>query len=216
MRVLAHRGHHRDAAENSLEAFEAAVALGVDGIETDVRLTADGVLVLHHDRTLPGGAPVAGLSRAALEHALGRRVATLEDALSTWDGIAWDIEIKTPEAGCAAADVIARYAERRELIVSSFRHPVLREVFAGLPVALGFLTAGRLLDESTYLARSVARHDRKGMLICDHEVLDAELAYTARELGVALMTYGAASRAECEEGHDWPHQLIYTIETTNN
>ena len=53
--VIAHRGANRRARENTLEAFRAAVALGSDGIELDVRRTVDGALVIHHDAQLPDG-----------------------------------------------------------------------------------------------------------------------------------------------------------------
>jgi glycerophosphoryl diester phosphodiesterase len=47
--VIAHRGASRAANENTIEAFELAVAMGVDGIELDVRRSRDGCLVVHHD-----------------------------------------------------------------------------------------------------------------------------------------------------------------------
>ena len=50
--VTAHRGCWADAPENSLPALEACVAMGVDIVEIDVRLSADGVPVLVHDATL--------------------------------------------------------------------------------------------------------------------------------------------------------------------
>lgn len=50
--VAAHRGFSEKYPENTMEAFKAAVELGVDQIETDVRITADGQLVLHHDATV--------------------------------------------------------------------------------------------------------------------------------------------------------------------
>ena len=63
--VIAHRGNTgpeavsrylprmaKGFAENSLEAIEAAIALGVDAVEVDVRHTRDGRLVLMHDETL--------------------------------------------------------------------------------------------------------------------------------------------------------------------
>ncbi len=46
---FAHRGGRAHASENTLEAFEAALAQGATGLESDVRLTADGAAVLHHD-----------------------------------------------------------------------------------------------------------------------------------------------------------------------
>jgi len=50
--VAAHRGAHKDAPENSLASIEAAIRLGVDIVELDVRVTRDGVPVLMHDATV--------------------------------------------------------------------------------------------------------------------------------------------------------------------
>ena len=50
--VAAHRGWYAKYPENTMPAFRAAVELGVDQVETDVRVTADGELVLIHDATL--------------------------------------------------------------------------------------------------------------------------------------------------------------------
>jgi len=47
--MVAHRGFHAQAHENTVNAFQAAIDCGADMIETDVRRTADGELVLHHD-----------------------------------------------------------------------------------------------------------------------------------------------------------------------
>ncbi|KAF2071760.1 hypothetical protein CYY_006926 [Polysphondylium violaceum] len=48
--ILAHRGSRYLLPENTVLAFKTAVDLGADVIETDVRLTKDGVLVIHHDK----------------------------------------------------------------------------------------------------------------------------------------------------------------------
>ena len=59
--VLAHRGGRERAAENSMAAFDDAIAVGVDYIETDVRHSLDGVAFLVHDASLPHAcAPFAG------------------------------------------------------------------------------------------------------------------------------------------------------------
>ena len=50
--VIAHRGFSTRHPENSLKAFEAAIAAGADAIETDVRLSRDGVPVCSHDPDL--------------------------------------------------------------------------------------------------------------------------------------------------------------------
>lgn len=58
--VLAHRGASADHAEHTLGAYLAALEMGVDGFECDVRLTADGHLVCVHDRTLKRTAMTRG------------------------------------------------------------------------------------------------------------------------------------------------------------
>lgn len=50
--VVAHRGDWRNFPENSLEAIDNAVKMGVDIVELDVKKTKDGELILMHDRTL--------------------------------------------------------------------------------------------------------------------------------------------------------------------
>ncbi|HEY3043430.1 MAG TPA: glycerophosphodiester phosphodiesterase [Vicinamibacterales bacterium] len=50
--VFAHRGGSALAPENTMAAFDRGLALGADGLELDVRLSRDGVVVVHHDRTL--------------------------------------------------------------------------------------------------------------------------------------------------------------------
>lgn len=50
--VIAHRGNHRHAPENTLRAFQNAINAGVDYVEVDLRTTRDGVLVVMHDETI--------------------------------------------------------------------------------------------------------------------------------------------------------------------
>src|SRR5690606_31552997 len=50
--VLAHRGYSAKAPENTMAAFELALAVGADGIELDVHMTRDGEIVVIHDDTL--------------------------------------------------------------------------------------------------------------------------------------------------------------------
>lgn len=50
--IVAHRGARDEAPENTLSAFERALSYPIDGIELDVRMSADGVPVIYHDATL--------------------------------------------------------------------------------------------------------------------------------------------------------------------
>lgn len=47
--IIAHRGGAQESTENTIAAFQRAAKIGADGIETDVRLTRDGVVVVYHD-----------------------------------------------------------------------------------------------------------------------------------------------------------------------
>lgn len=85
--VAAHRGGSLLWAENSLTAFRSSLALGVDDLETDIHLTADGELVVLHDatldRTTTGRGPVAAMKLADLA---GVRLKTADGA-TTADGV---------------------------------------------------------------------------------------------------------------------------------
>ena len=50
--VVAHRGDWRSAPENSLQAYQNCIDMGVDMIEIDVHKTKDGILIIMHDETL--------------------------------------------------------------------------------------------------------------------------------------------------------------------
>jgi|SRR5579859_7925209 len=68
--VIAHRGDHARAHENTLTAIERTIGAGVDYVEIDVRRTADGHYVLMHDSTVDrmtdGHGPVANLTLAQI------------------------------------------------------------------------------------------------------------------------------------------------------
>jgi glycerophosphoryl diester phosphodiesterase len=87
--VFAHRGVHDEERENTLGAFRAAVALGVDGVELDVRRTLEGALVVYHDPTYDGGI-VAHLRADALP----AYVPSLADALEVLRPVKVNVEIK--------------------------------------------------------------------------------------------------------------------------
>lgn len=69
--IIGHRGAPREERENTLPAFERALALGADGIELDVHGSADGVPVVHHDAVTnarPGdNGPRLAIARASLD-----------------------------------------------------------------------------------------------------------------------------------------------------
>ncbi|MCI0689195.1 MAG: hypothetical protein L0Y54_18480 [Sporichthyaceae bacterium] len=70
MQVIAHRGASEEVPEHTLAAYKQALVEGAEGLECDVRLTSDGVLVCVHDRkidrTSNGHGPVSVLELAEL------------------------------------------------------------------------------------------------------------------------------------------------------
>jgi glycerophosphoryl diester phosphodiesterase len=91
--VLGHRGASAAAPENTVAAFTRARELGADGVELDVRRTADGVLVVHHDADLEGVGPIgqATLAEVRTEHP---DLATFADALAACAGMLVNVEVK--------------------------------------------------------------------------------------------------------------------------
>lgn len=145
--VFAHRGcTERGIVENTLEAFAEARRVGADGVELDVRLTADGALAVHHDAEIPGAGLIRGLEVADLP----RFVPLLADVLGVCDGMTVNVEIKNapqdpgfdPEETVAAltAAAIDEAGWTEGVIVSSFQPATLRAV----QVADGRLALGAL------------------------------------------------------------------------
>jgi glycerophosphoryl diester phosphodiesterase len=112
--LAAHRGGAALWPENSLRAFRESLALGVDLVELDVHLTADGTIAVIHDATLRRtsdrrgrvrGRTAAELGRARLRGPDGRltdeHVPTLEDALAVVAGAGRGVllEVKAPGRG---------------------------------------------------------------------------------------------------------------------
>lgn len=172
MLILAHRGLPGPSRpEGSAAAVTAALAGGADGVEVDLRLTADGVLAVSHDPTLgrlTGAfvdvATASWQELAATAAARGVDLARAEDLLALLDGRRAVLEVKQPPAGRvhetarAVADLVRR--SDLDLRVSSFDATVLGAVRgqrAGVRTAL----LGDVGETATTLLRRAleAGHD---------------------------------------------------------
>ena len=109
--IVAHRGASFCAPENTLSAFRKAIELGVNGIETDVQVTADHKLVIHHNYSVDGTANATGrIADMTLEQLkkldfgshkgpefAGERIATLDECLEVTRPLTLvNIELKAP------------------------------------------------------------------------------------------------------------------------
>jgi glycerophosphoryl diester phosphodiesterase len=105
--VFAHRGGMALGPENRMATFDAGLAAGADGLELDVHLSADGHVVVHHDRTLErttrGSGPIGGRTAAELA---ALDVPTLADVLQRHPRTRVVIEMKDDIA--ALGDAVVR------------------------------------------------------------------------------------------------------------
>jgi glycerophosphoryl diester phosphodiesterase len=127
--VFAHRGGSKLALENTMAAFDAGMAAGADGLELDVHLSRDGVVVVHHDhlldRTTRATGPVRNRTLAELA-SFG--VPALRDVLARHPRARVIIELKEQGADLARAVIedVRRAEAGKRVCLGSFSAGVLR------------------------------------------------------------------------------------------
>ncbi|HXD66659.1 MAG TPA: glycerophosphodiester phosphodiesterase [Solirubrobacteraceae bacterium] len=128
--VLAHRGAWDRAPQNSLEAVRRAAALGCDGVEIDVRRTADGRLVVVHDGRLGWRAVRRMEHREVQARMAAGQAPLLGDVLdeAAAGGLLVDVELKEDGYVPEAMALIARHLDGHRYVVTSFRPGVLAQV----------------------------------------------------------------------------------------
>jgi len=193
MLVYSHRGVCAQAPENTMAAFEAAVALGVDGIETDLRSSADGQVVLFHDRLAPDGRPVSSLTRQELGAQVGYVVPTLASALERHADIRWVLELKSPAALAPTLDILKSVPPANEVLVISFWHQVIAQIPDDGSLRRGVLFSHRPNDLSAALA---AIPSGVHTAVWNYEFIDEELLRQAAAAGLQSLVYGPQSPAD--------------------
>lgn len=189
--VIGHRGASAHAAENTLAAFRLAVAQGADGVEIDVRRSADGALVLHHDANLSDGRLVG----ATLRSDLPPSVPTLGEVLAAGPWFV-NIELKNdPEEpgydadGRLVRDVVAEveaHGAGGRVLLSSFDWETVCRVRAVAPeLAVGWLVwTGTEGAPAAWVAR--ARDAGMQAINPQDALVDAELVAAAHGAGLAV------------------------------
>ena len=204
MLVIAHRGVHVVVPENTLAAFEAAVALGANGIETDVRISLDGLPVLIHDRVIASGQPVADLTRREIEQTVGHQVPTLDEALEQFSGVLWNVEIKTTNALSSVIRVLEKHQAGHRIVVTSFCHDLVATCASALKVNCGLLIAHRPRTFGSLLADfNGDGNPRVNHMVWDYDVLDDALLKQAAIEGFRNFVYGPVTKIE----HDYCREL---------
>lgn len=153
-RVLAHRGLARDAIENTLPAFHAAVAAGAGYLESDIHATSDSIAVLFHDDTLERDFGVAArieeLTAAELRRLTDARahIPTLEEAITSLPGVRWNLDVKTRQAIGPTIATLRRSGARDRVLIASFsgsRSAGVARAFPGIARSPGVLRMALVL-----------------------------------------------------------------------
>lgn len=129
--IIAHRGASFYHRENTIEAFQAALNMGSEMIEFDVRRTGDGVLVVHHDRDF-NGADIPDLTMEQIRESSGsarHAVPELPGVLRLCGGkVLLDIELKEEGYEEQVLGTVLDFLEPDRFLISSAHETVIRKV----------------------------------------------------------------------------------------
>jgi len=164
-RIYGHRGAAAHHPENTPSSFAAALAAAADALETDVRMSRDGEMVVFHDAD---GARTCGVDRALIDCSWseirtwdagdGQAPILLDELLQTWPDTFVNVDIKD-DAVEAAIRTLSIVGRRRAVGLGSFHRRVARHLHAHFDGQIALVThevaAARLLPET--VARWVVR-----------------------------------------------------------
>jgi len=195
--------------ENTIEAFTEALRMGADGVECDVRRSADGALVVHHDPDVPGLGPIFAHRAADLPAYIPRLAAAIE---ACGDRLV-NVELKElpgqpgydpvyPMARMVVQVVVERGWQDR-IILSSFDLLALDAALdaakeaaeqageeageaAAAPLRTGWLTPS-LFDQAGALRTVIERGHRA--LHPQHESVTEALVSAAHQAGISVNTW---------------------------
>lgn len=191
-KIWAHRGFSARAPENSMAAFKLALDAGAEGIETDVQISRDGILVLSHDeelgRCVQGSGSISNFSWEELQSMdcgshyspeySKETLPRLEELLDLIrpSNLELNLEIKTgfpfiPGLEERLLEVLKAYGLKDRCILSSFNHCSLQKLRElDEDVKLGVLSASLLLRPWKYIQElgAQAYHPHYRALLPEH------------------------------------------------
>jgi glycerophosphoryl diester phosphodiesterase len=207
--IIAHRGASAAQHENTIAAFASAGALGADGVELDVRRTADDRLVVHHDARLADGQVI----RATPAGELPDHVPSLDAALDACAGMFVNIEIKNDPADpdfdptdwiahrvCA---LLARRGGGPRWLISSFRFETVAVCHMILPSARTAWLVETLvsMDDTDVVARTAAAGHTA--LHPSDPIVDEALIRRAHAAGLAVNVWTCDDPARMRQLMGW-------------
>lgn len=227
--AFAHRGGAAHQPENSWAAFEHAAGLGYTHLETDARATADGVLLAFHDRTLDRVTDRTGrIARMRYREVAAARVSgtepipLIEDLISAWPGLRFNIDLKDVPAIRPMMDVLRRTRAWDRVCVTSFSARRLHAARALLdrPVCMALSPAGvaalRLTGGIPRYGDALAARLARAGVHCAQvplQVVTRSFIRKAHDAGLQVHVWTLNRRHEVERALDLGADGIMTDET---
>ena len=210
--IIGHAGAGGEAPENTLAGVRKALAAGVDGMEIDVQLCADGVPVLMHDATVDRTTNLTGrvgaLSLAALQGADcggGEHVPTLAEVLRLVDGhctVMCELKVEAEEGTGddalvrAVLQVIAAHDAQRWCAVHSFDGAVVRASRLQDPRVSAALIVGDVdADAMQRMLGAVLRRHAQAISV-QHTCITPALVVMAKRRQITLWCWTANRQAD--------------------
>ena len=212
--VVAHRGASHDRLENTVEAFVEARVQGAEWVELDVRLSADNVLMVHHDAHYADGRLVREVwAAAAPDH-----VPNLAEAFEACEGMGVNVEVKNlpgdPDHDASAmvceagAGLAGAYRPPELLLVSSFDITAVDRIRAtdpSLPTA--WLMAER--HGTDLMLDRTADHGHGAVNPWD-QLVDEHLVSASHDRGLAVFVWTVDDPGRMAELAEWGVDGIVT------
>jgi glycerophosphoryl diester phosphodiesterase len=189
--IFGHRGSPLAAQENTLASFELAFAEGADGVEFDVRMTADYIPAIFHDDALPGSELLRKYSYAdisARAKLQGLSLFTLEHVLAHLSGRGYlDIEIKDADLPPRVVPMVAKMLPADSYVYSSFLPEVIAQ-FSALAPDVPTIWIVEKIDNPDTALRILNDIGAAGFALW-HELIDKRLAEYFAQQRVPLFTF---------------------------
>lgn len=152
-RVIAHRGFCAGHAENTIGAFQAALDVGADLLETDVHISKDGQVIVAHDADLSRVAGRPGLvseltaaELASIDLGFGQGFPTLVEALEAFPGAKFNIDLKAPEVVDPFVDVVSQLRAHDRVLVASFDEGSRSRAVSRLPGVVSSTNSTQVIE----------------------------------------------------------------------
>jgi len=208
--IIAHRGFSDEAPENSLAAFRKAIESKCDMIELDVRLSADNVPIVFHDRRLQRTSSSSGLvsKKTALQLSAidngswfspkfsRERIPSLADVLPLAKRVKLNIEIKpdvVSSNGMSVVEIVLGEVHNAKVlsrtIFTSFNHAMMKEV----KQIDSSLTTGVIYNPITNFRKSpstLVKNAHADIFVCSKLQITKDVVADTHDAGYLLYVYG--------------------------